>query len=163
LSYPSAPSHDTPFALDGIRVPDPGPPALARMQAQMMVLNGALDNVVTLPEETPPDDGPAPHPLLDAERGGALRFRLLVDGRPAGPGRRPAAARPLPSPRSPCARRRDEDRGPPGGRAGPEALALRRRPQQVRLPDRQCPARASPGGAIARARLGAPGRRHRRA
>lgn len=83
LTYTSVPRRLTSFTLENVAVPDPGPPAFARMQAEMFTLQPPDADVEA---DDPPAAMEAPHPLLDRVHGGALRFRLRVDSQPAGPG-----------------------------------------------------------------------------
>jgi hypothetical protein len=86
LTYPTVPLRTTPFVLERVPVPEAGPPALGRIDAVRMVLDGeagARMEALLAGEDLP---GDAPHPLLDEQRGGTLKFRLRREGRPAGEG-----------------------------------------------------------------------------
>ena len=96
ISYLSAPRETTRFAIDRVPLPPPLPPALGRIGAQRMALEGpdALLEALDLLEPEGPQ-GDAPHPLLDAAHGGALRFRLrLPNGTTAASGTIDAALSP---------------------------------------------------------------------
>jgi hypothetical protein len=94
LTYPTIPRRRTRFVLEGVPVPAPGPPVMARIAAQRLVLGAPGEDAQVDPldpEQAPP--GAAPHPLLVAN-GGAIRFQLRIAGRPAGEGAVQAALSP---------------------------------------------------------------------